>query len=124
VVAVLALAAGITAAAVAVVSALGSHAQVSSADAAPVAARPVHRTAPLLRFDELTFRTDGRSIRGTAGPHVVAVIVKLTRKGTKWAALKNGRFHAAFPAGRHAVRVVEVRRGGKRRSYRIRASSR
>jgi hypothetical protein len=123
-VAVCALAAGIVAAVVVVLSALGPHAPVPSADAAPTSTKHVRRAAPLHRFDELAFRTDGRSIRGTAGPHVVAVIVKLTGKGTKWATLRNGRFHALFPAGRRAVRVIEVRHGGARRVYRLTASSR
>jgi hypothetical protein len=122
VLAVCALAAGVTAAVFATLSALGPHAQLPAADAAPAA--HVRRGTPPQRFDRLAFRTDGRSIRGTAGRGVVAVIVKLTGKGTQWATLEHGAFHATFPKGRRAVRVVEVLRGGTRKTARVRASSR
>jgi hypothetical protein len=53
-------------------------------------------------------------IGGIAGRDVPAVIVRLTRKGTVWAAVKDGAFYAAVPLGYRVRAVVKVLRDGSR----------
>jgi hypothetical protein len=56
-------------------------------------------------------------VGGLAGPDIHAVIVKLTRKGTVWATLRNGAFYATVPDGFRVRRVVKVLRDGSRTGF-------
>jgi hypothetical protein len=62
------------------------------------------------------------SVGGVAGPNVRAVIVKLSSKGTVWATLRDGAFVAQVPPGYTPRAVVRVLKDGSRRTYRIRAA--
>jgi hypothetical protein len=63
-----------------------------------------------------------RAVGGIAGPHVHAVIVRLTRKGTVWATLRDGAFLARVPAGYRPRAVIKVLDDGSRRSFTVTAS--
>jgi hypothetical protein len=67
--------------------------------------------------DDIGFALTPSSVGGVAGPQVHAVIVRLTRKGTVWATLRNGAFYAAVPDGYTVRRVVKVLRDGSRTGF-------
>jgi hypothetical protein len=69
--------------------------------------------------DDIGFALTPKGIGGVAGPDVHAVIVRLTRKGTVWATLRNGAFYAAVPDGYRAERVVKVLRDGSRTGFAV-----
>jgi hypothetical protein len=58
-----------------------------------------------------------RAVGGVAGANVRAVIVRLTRKGTVWATVKDGAFLAAVPPAYRPRTVVKVLKDGTRRSF-------
>jgi hypothetical protein len=60
-----------------------------------------------------------QSIGGVAGANVRAVIVRLTRKGTVWATLRDGAFYARVPAAYRPRAVVKVLKDGTRRTFRV-----
>jgi hypothetical protein len=152
VLAVVALAGGVAAAAVAVMSALGSGGQqVSSARAADATIhshvvafgrrRVAVRTLPgrvcftiwdgagngrgcttSTGRDDIDFALSPHGIGGVAGTGVRAVIVKLTHKGTAWATLRDGAFYADIPSGHAVRRVIKVLRGGARKTFVVTAS--
>jgi hypothetical protein len=62
------------------------------------------------------------AVGGVAGANVHAVIVKLTRKGTVWADMRDGAFYARIPAAYRARAVVKVLKDGSRRSFRVTAT--
>jgi len=57
------------------------------------------------------------AIGGVAGSKVTAVIVKLTRRGTKWATLRHGVFYADVPIPYRVRAVIKVLRGGTRERF-------
>jgi hypothetical protein len=59
------------------------------------------------------------SVGGVAGANVHAVIVKLTRKGTVWATLRDGAFYARVPSAYRPRAVVKVLTDGTRRTFRV-----
>jgi hypothetical protein len=58
-----------------------------------------------------------RGIGGVAGSRVQAVIVKFTRRGTTWAALRDGVFYANVPPAYRVRAVIKVLRGGVRQRF-------
>jgi hypothetical protein len=66
---------------------------------------------------DLSFVLTPHGVGGIAGSEVRAVIVRLTRKGTVWATLRDGAFYAAPPPGYRVRAVVKVLRDGSRRSF-------
>jgi hypothetical protein len=66
---------------------------------------------------EIGFTTSPRGIGGVAGPDVRAVIVKLTRRGTVWARLRDGTFYAHLPPAYRARAVVKVLHDGTRKAF-------
>jgi hypothetical protein len=67
--------------------------------------------------DDIGFALTPTGVGGLAGAKVHAVIVRLTRKGTVWATLRNGAFYAAVPDGYKVRRVVKVLRDGSRAAF-------
>ena len=67
--------------------------------------------------DDIGFVLTPKGVGGLAGSEIHAVIVRLTRKGTVWATLRNGAFYAAVPDGYHARRVVKVLQNGSRTGF-------
>jgi hypothetical protein len=65
----------------------------------------------------LSFVLTPHGVGGIAGNDVRAVIVRLTRKGTVWATLRDGVFYAAPPSGYRVRAVVKVLRDGSRRAF-------
>jgi hypothetical protein len=69
--------------------------------------------------DQIEYASSRYAVGGLAGADVRAVIVRLTRRGTVWATLRNGAFYAAVPR-RHNVRaVVKVLRDGTRKTFTV-----
>lgn len=75
-----------------------------------------------LADDEIAYASSRYAVGGFAGADVVAVIVKLTNKGTTWATLRRGAFYAAVPAGHNVRAVVKVLRGGTREVFTVTGS--
>lgn len=69
--------------------------------------------------DQIEYASSRYAVGGLAGAGVHAVIVRLTRKGTVWATLKDGAFLAAIPAGYNVRTVVKVLRDGSRTSFTV-----
>jgi hypothetical protein len=143
----LCFAAGATGAGFAVVSALGPQVGAVSAAQATVTSRTVAfgggatvavRTLPTgtecfsvraaarsargcLRLNAIRigYAVAPRAVGGVAGENVRAVIVKLTRKGTVWATIKDGAFLARVPAGYRPRAVVKVLTDGSRRTFAV-----
>lgn len=69
--------------------------------------------------DQIEYASSRYAVGGLAGADVRAVIVRLTRRGTVWAKLRNGAFYAAVPK-RHNVRaVVKVLSDGTRKAFTV-----
>jgi hypothetical protein len=66
---------------------------------------------------EIGFALSPRGIGGVAGSDVRAVIVKLTRRGTVWATVRNGAFYADVPLAYRVRAVVKVLRDGSRKAF-------
>jgi hypothetical protein len=66
---------------------------------------------------EIGFTFSPRGIGGVAGDDVRAVIVKLTRRGTVWATLRDGAFYADVPMAYRVRAVVKVLRDGSRKAF-------
>jgi hypothetical protein len=66
---------------------------------------------------EIQYASSRAAIGGLAGASVRAVIVKLTKKGTVWATLRDGAFFAAVPKNHRVRAVVKVLAGGRRRTF-------
>jgi hypothetical protein len=67
--------------------------------------------------DDIGFALTPNGVGGLAGSDIHAVIVKLSRKGTVWATLRDGAFYAAVPDGYQVRRVVKVLRDGSRTGF-------
>lgn len=72
-----------------------------------------------VRAGEIGFTTSPRGIGGVAGGNVRAVIVKLTRRGTVWATLRDGVFYADVPSAYRVRAVVKVLRDGSRKAFAV-----
>jgi hypothetical protein len=68
---------------------------------------------------EIGFTTSPSGIGGVAGGDVRAVIVKLTRRGTVWATMRDGAFYADVPMTYRVRAVVKVLRDGSRKSFAV-----
>jgi hypothetical protein len=66
---------------------------------------------------QIGFTISPRGIGGVAGGNVRAVIVKLTRRGTVWATIRNGVFYADVPPAYRVRAVVKVVRDGSRKTF-------
>jgi hypothetical protein len=71
---------------------------------------------------EIGFTVSPRGIGGVAGSDVRAVIVKLSRRGTVWASLRDGVFYADVPLAYRVRAVVKVLRDGSRKAFAARPS--
>jgi hypothetical protein len=68
---------------------------------------------------EIGFTISPRGIGGVAGGDVRAVIVKLSRRGTVWAARRGGVFYADVPSAYRVRAVVKVLRDGSRKAFAV-----
>jgi hypothetical protein len=71
---------------------------------------------------EIGYAVSPRGIGGVAGSEVRGVIVKLTRRGTVWASLRDGVFYADVPLAYRVRAVVKVLRDGSRKAFTVRPS--
>lgn len=76
-----------------------------------------------LTAESISYAITDRGVGGLAGADVQAVIVRLTRRGTVWATIRNGAFYAAVPAAYRARRVIKVLRNGSRRGFSVPATA-
>ena len=75
-----------------------------------------------LAADQIAYASSRYAVGGVAGSDVRAVIVRLTNKGTVWAALRRGTFYAAVPAAHNVRAVVKVLSDGSRTSFTVTGS--
>jgi hypothetical protein len=68
---------------------------------------------------EIGYTVAPRAIGGVAGSEVRAVIVKMTRRGTRWATLRDGVFYADIPLAYRVRAVIKVLRDGTRKSFAV-----
>jgi hypothetical protein len=68
---------------------------------------------------EIAFTVSPSGVGGVAGTEVRAVIVRLTRRGTVWATLRNGVFYADVPPAYRVRAVVKVLRSGSRTAFAV-----
>jgi hypothetical protein len=143
------LAAGAAAAAVAVLSALGSPAQGVAAAEATITSRTVafgpsrvvvrvlpsgticyrvvesagssHACRARVRVNDVGYTISPRGIGGVAGANVRAVVAKLSRRGTVWTTLRDGVFYADVPPAHRVRAVIKVLRDGSRRTFTVTA---
>ena len=80
-----------------------------------------HACSARLRVNEIGYAVSPRGIGGVAGANVRAVIVKLTRRGTVWATLREGAFYADVPLAYRVRAVIKVLRDGSRRTFTVTA---
>jgi hypothetical protein len=66
---------------------------------------------------EIGFTVSPSGVGGVAGSDVRAVIVKLTRRGTVWATLRDGSFYADVPPAYRVRAVVKVLPDGSRKAF-------
>jgi hypothetical protein len=76
-----------------------------------------------LAASEIGFTVSPRGIGGVAGGDVRAVIVKLTRRGTVWATLRDGVFYADVPHAYRVRAVIKVLRDGTRKAFAVKPSA-
>jgi hypothetical protein len=67
----------------------------------------------------ITYAVTANGVGGLAGSDVQAVIVRLTRKGTVWATIRDGAFYAAVPLAYRPRRVIKVLRDGSRHGFSV-----
>ncbi len=72
-----------------------------------------------LGSQSITYAVTDHGIGGLAGADVKAVIVRLTRKGTVWATIREGAFYAALPADYRPRRVIKVLRNGSQFGFSV-----
>lgn len=68
---------------------------------------------------QIEYASSRYAVGGLAGPKVKAVILRLTRKGTVWAKLKNGAFYAVVPRGYNVRKVIKVLGDGSRTTFTV-----
>ena len=78
-----------------------------------------HACRKRIGANEIGYTIAPRAIGGLAGKNVRAVIVKLTRRGTKWATLKDGVFYADVPLAYRVRGVIKVLRDGSRKQFAV-----
>lgn len=78
-----------------------------------------HSCAASLGSGEISYTRTTHGVGGVAGADVHAVILRLTRQGTVWAALKGGAFYTAIPRGYRARMIVKVLKDGSRRAFAV-----
>lgn len=66
---------------------------------------------------QIEYASSRYAVGGLAGPNVHAVIVRLTRKGTVWATIKDGAFLAQVPHGYNVRTVVKVLADGSKTAF-------
>ena len=76
-----------------------------------------HACRPAVKPTEIGYTVSPHAIGGVAGSKVTAVIVKFTRRGTKWATLRDGVFYADVPIPYQVRAVIKVLRGGARERF-------
>jgi hypothetical protein len=72
-----------------------------------------------LSSDQIEYASSRYAVGGLAGASVRAVIVRLTRKGTVWATLRDGAFLAEIPKGYNVRAVVKVLQDGSRTAFTV-----
>jgi hypothetical protein len=72
-----------------------------------------------VRSGEIGYAISPRGVGGVAGGDVRAVIVKLTRRGTVWATLRDGVFYADVPMAYRVRAVVKVLRDNSRKAFAV-----
>ena len=82
-----------------------------------------HACRARVRPSQIGFTVSPRAIGGVAGSAVRAVIVKFTRRGTKWATLRDGVFYADVPVPYRVRAVVKVLRDGTRERFAVTPSA-
>jgi hypothetical protein len=82
-----------------------------------------HACRGRIRPNEIGYTVAPRAIGGVAGANVRAVIVKLTRRGTTWATLRNGVFYADVKIPYRVRAVIKVLRDGTRNRFAVTPSS-
>jgi hypothetical protein len=70
-----------------------------------------------VKASEMAYTVSPHAIGGVVGSDVRAVIVKLTRRGTKWATIRDGTFYADVPIPYRVRAVIKVLRGGTRERF-------
>jgi hypothetical protein len=70
-----------------------------------------------VKASEIAYTVSPHAIGGVAGSDVTAVIVKLTRRGTKWTTIRDGTFYADVPVPYRVRAVIKVLRGGTRERF-------
>jgi hypothetical protein len=75
-----------------------------------------------LGADQIAYASSRYAVGGVAGDDVRGVIVRLTKKGTVWAALRRGTFYAAVPAGHDVRTVVKILADGTRTAFTVTGS--
>jgi len=78
-----------------------------------------HACRKQLRVNEIGYTIAPRAIGGVAGANVRAVIVKLTRRGTIWATLRDGVFYSNVRSPYRVRAVIKVLRDGSRKTFRV-----
>ena len=78
-----------------------------------------HACRKSVRSNEIGYTVAPRAIGGVAGANVRAVIVKLTRRGTVWATLRDGAFYADVRAPYRVRAVIKVLRDGSRKTFAV-----
>jgi hypothetical protein len=78
-----------------------------------------HACRPRVRPSEIGFAVSPRGIGGVAGSQVSAVIIKFTRRGTRWATLRDGVFYADVPSPYRVRAVVKMLRDGTRKRFAV-----
>lgn len=68
---------------------------------------------------QIEYASSRYAVGGLAGTNVHAVIVRLTKKGTVWATIRDGAFYAAIPKGYNVRAVVKVLSDGSRTSFTV-----
>jgi hypothetical protein len=76
-----------------------------------------HGCRASVRANEIGYTVAPRAIGGVAGAQVRAVIVKLTRRGTRWATLRDGVFYTDVPPAYRVRAVIKVLRDGTRERF-------
>jgi hypothetical protein len=80
-----------------------------------------HACRAHIHANEIGYTVSPRAVGGVAGANVRAVIVKLTRRGTIWATLRDGAFYADVPLAYRVRAVIKVLRDGSRRTFPVTA---
>ena len=81
-----------------------------------------HACRPAVKPSEIGYTISPHAIGGVAGTDVTAVIARLTRRGTKWATLRDGVFYADIRAPYRVRAVIKVLRGGTRERFDVKAT--